>query len=130
MKERIRLIQEQLGLSQIEFANKLGISPASLSSIYTGRTNPTNNHVMAIHKAFPQINVNWLMFGEGDMTEGGVVGAALNEMVRRSIIMMREDLKMENLILSSVLLVWRCFLQKERKRQVVTWFQGWESLME
>ena len=79
MKERIRLIQEQLGLSQIEFANKLGISPASLSSIYTGRTNPTNNHVMAIHKAFPQINVNWLMFGEGDMTEGGIVGAALNE---------------------------------------------------
>lgn len=79
MKERIRLIQEQLGLSQIEFANKLGISPASLSSIYTGRTNPTNNHVMAIHKAFPQINVNWLMFGEGDMTEGGVVGAVLNE---------------------------------------------------
>lgn len=130
MKERIRLIQEQLGLSQIEFANKLGISPASLSSIYTGRTNPTNNHVMAIHKAFPQINVNWLMFGEGDMTEGGVVGAALNEMVRWSIIMMREDLKMENLILPSVLLVWRCFLQKERKRQVVTWFQGWVSLME
>lgn len=34
---------------------------------------------MAIHKAFPQINVNWLMFGEGDMTEGGAVGAALNE---------------------------------------------------
>lgn len=130
MKERIRLIQEQLGLSQIEFANKLGISPASLSSIYTGRTNPTNNHVMAIHKAFPQINVNWLMFGEGDMTEGGVVGAVLNEMVRRSIIMMREDLKMENLILPSVLLVWHCFLQKEWKRQVETWFQGWVSLME
>lgn len=130
MKERIRLIQEQLGLSQIEFANKLGISPASLSSIYTGRTNPTNNHVMAIHKAFPQINVNWLMFGEGDMTEGGVVGAVLNEMVGWLIIMMREDLKMENLILPSVLLVWRCFLQKERKRQVVTWFQGWVSLME
>ena len=44
--------------------------------------------------------------------------------------MMREDLKMENLILPSVLLVWYCFLQKEWKRQVVTWFQGWVSLME
>ena len=44
--------------------------------------------------------------------------------------MMREDLKMENLILPSVLLVWHCFLQKEWKRQVVTWFQGWGSLME
>ena len=43
--------------------------------------------------------------------------------------MMREDLKMENLKLPLVLLVWRCFLQKERKWHVVTWFQGWESLM-
>lgn len=72
MKERIKLIQEQLKLSQIEFANKLGISPASLSSIYTGRTNPTSNHVMAIHKAFPQINVNWLMFGEGEMCDSNL----------------------------------------------------------
>lgn len=67
MKDRIKLIMEQTGLSQQDFAAKLSISPASLSSIFTGRTNPTNNHVMAIHRAFPDINVNWLMFGEGDM---------------------------------------------------------------
>lgn len=54
-------------MSQQDFAAHLGISPASLSSIFTGRTNPTSNHVMAIHRAFPQINVNWLMFGEGEM---------------------------------------------------------------
>lgn len=54
-------------MSQQDFAAKLGISAASLSSIFTGRTNPTNNHVMAVHRAFPQINVNWLMFGEGEM---------------------------------------------------------------
>lgn len=70
MKDRIKLIMEKAGLSQQEFAAKLGISAASLSSIFTGRTNPTNNHVMAIHKAFPQINVNWLMFGEGDICMG------------------------------------------------------------
>ena len=58
---------ELAGLSQQEFAARLEISPASLSSIFTGRTNPTNNHVQAIHRAFPNINVNWLMFGEGDM---------------------------------------------------------------
>ena len=83
---------------------------------------------MAIHKAFPQINVNWLMFGEGDMTEGGVVGAALNE--NGEAVNNNDEGGMENLILPSVLLVWRCFLQKEGKRQVVTWFQGWGSLME
>lgn len=67
MKDRIRTIMEQAKLSQQDFAARLGISPASLSSIFTGRTNPTNNHVMAVHRAFPQINVNWLMFGEGQM---------------------------------------------------------------
>lgn len=70
MKDRIKLIMENVGLSQQEFASKLGISAASLSSIFTGRTNPTSNHVMAIHKVFPQINVNWLMFGEGEICMG------------------------------------------------------------
>lgn len=62
---------EKVNMSQQDFANKLGISPASLSSIFTGRTNPTNNHVQAIHRAFPEINVNWLLFGEGDMLVSG-----------------------------------------------------------
>lgn len=67
MKERIRRVMEYAQLSQQDFAIRLDISPASLSSIFTGRTNPTNNHVMAIHRAFPDININWLMFGEGNM---------------------------------------------------------------
>lgn len=67
MKERIRAVMEYAGMTQQEFAARLGISPASLSSIFTGRTNPTNNHVMAIHHAFPEINVSWLLFGEGEM---------------------------------------------------------------
>lgn len=67
MKERIRSIMQHERLSQQDFAARLGISAASLSSIFTGRTNPTNNHVMAVHRAFPRVNVNWLLFGEGDM---------------------------------------------------------------
>lgn len=67
MKDRIRQVMNYAGMSQQDFANRLDISAASLSSIFTGRTNPTNNHVNAIHKEFPEINVNWLMFGEGSM---------------------------------------------------------------
>ena len=67
MKERIRQILEWTKLSQQDFATRLGISPASLSSIFTGRTNPTNNHVQAIHRAFPEIDISWLLFGEGMM---------------------------------------------------------------
>ena len=67
MRERIRQVMDSMGLSQQEFAQKLGMSPASLSNIFNGRSNPTNNHVQAIHRAFPNINTNWLMFGEGTM---------------------------------------------------------------
>lgn len=67
MKDRIMQIMRAENMTQQEFAQTLDISPASLSSIFTGRTNPTNNHVQAIHRCFPNINVNWLMFGEGEM---------------------------------------------------------------
>lgn len=70
---------EQTGLSQQDFAAKLSISPASLSSIFTGRTNPTSNHVTAIHRAFPDISLNWLMFGEGDMHDGSAAPASSSD---------------------------------------------------
>lgn len=66
MKDRIRQIMDDVHMSQQDFAARLGISAASLSSIFTGRTRPTNNHVQAVHKAFPEININWLLFGEGE----------------------------------------------------------------
>lgn len=75
MKERIREVMEYAHQSQQDFAARLGISPASLSSIFTGRTNPTNNHVMAVHRAFPEVNINWLMFGEGEMLPEATLSA-------------------------------------------------------
>lgn len=87
MKDRIRSVMEYAKMTQQDFAARLGISPASLSSIFTGRTNPTNNHVMAVHRVFPEININWLMFGEGEMLaapaseNGGAVENMRNQAV-------------------------------------------------
>lgn len=67
MKERILQIMKRENMTQQEFAKAIDVSPASLSNIFNGKTNPTNNHVTAIHRRFPDININWLMFGEGDM---------------------------------------------------------------
>lgn len=67
MHVRIKKVMDHYGLQQQAFAMKLGVSPATISSIYKGRTKPTNNHVQAIHREFPEINTNWLLFGEGDM---------------------------------------------------------------
>ena len=54
-------------MTQQEFSQFLEMSPASLSSIFTGRTNPTLNVVESIKKKFDNINLDWLMFGNGSM---------------------------------------------------------------
>lgn len=69
-----------LGLSQQDFAARLDLSSSSISNIFNGRTNPTIMHVNAIHRAFPQINEKWLLFGEGEMIDGeNVTPSPMNE---------------------------------------------------
>ena len=70
MKNRIKEVMLKANLSQQDFAAKLGVSPASISSIFIGRTNPTITHASAVHKAFPEVRMEWLLFGEGEMTDG------------------------------------------------------------
>jgi DNA-binding XRE family transcriptional regulator len=67
MKDRIRQIMESMHMTQNVFAQFVEMSPASLSSIYTGRTQPTLNTVMAIKKKIPNINTDWLLSGKGEM---------------------------------------------------------------
>lgn len=67
MKDRIRTIMESHHMNQQVFANYIGIAAGSLSSIFKDRTRPTLNTVEAIRKAFPEVNMNWLLFGEGEM---------------------------------------------------------------
>ena len=67
MKERIKQLMEAQHMNQQTFSKMTGISTASLSSIFNGRTNPTLMHVEAIRNKFPNINLNWLLYGEGGM---------------------------------------------------------------
>ena len=67
IKDRIKQLMESMNMSQKDFARLLNMSSGSLSNIFLGRNRPTNNHTMAIHKAFPNVNINWLLFGEGQM---------------------------------------------------------------
>ena len=54
-------------MNQQTFAKMTGISTASLSSIFNSRTQPTLMHVEAIKKKFPNINLEWLLYGVGGM---------------------------------------------------------------
>lgn len=63
MKDRIRHLMDDQQLTQQSFAQLLEISPAQLSGIYNGRTKPTLNIVDAIHRKFPQVRTEWLLYG-------------------------------------------------------------------
>ena len=67
MKDRIRQIMESKHMTQQVFAQFIEMSPASLSSIFNGRTQPTLNVVNAIKKKIPDISLDWLMNGAGPM---------------------------------------------------------------
>lgn len=67
MEERIRQVMEYMQMKQKDFATKIGISEASLSGVFNGRTKANDRYVKGIHEAFPQIDLTWLLFGTGDM---------------------------------------------------------------
>ena len=76
MKDRIRQLMESQHMTQQTFSDFIGISSASLSSIFTGRTKPTLNTVEAIRSKFTKINLDWLMYGQGPMFKGQEADAA------------------------------------------------------
>ena len=67
MKDRIKMIMESQHMTQQTFAQFIQISPASLSSIFNGRTRPTLNMVEAIKNKIPNLSTDWLMFGKEPM---------------------------------------------------------------
>ena len=67
MKNRILAIMNHHHLSRKEFAEKTGISAASLSQILNGKQMATMKTVEAIYNAFPEIPLGWIMFGKGEM---------------------------------------------------------------
>ena len=67
MRDRIRQIMESTNMTQKTFAEYIGMSQAALSSIFNGRTKPTLNTVEAIRSKMPNISLEWLISGTGEM---------------------------------------------------------------
>lgn len=87
MKDRIKKIMESQKMTQQEFSDYIKIAPATLSSIFTGRTRPSLSVVEAIKNRFRDISTDWLMFGVGPMFKTVDVAADQhgNEMAKRGL---------------------------------------------
>ena len=66
MKDRIKTLRKDLGLTQEKFAERLNIKRNTLANYEIGRNEPIDAVVSLICREF-NVNENWLRTGQGDM---------------------------------------------------------------
>lgn len=65
--ERILLIMKHYKLNQRQFALKTEISPQSFNSMIVRNHEPKLSTIADILQAFPEVSIEWLVLGDGDM---------------------------------------------------------------
>ncbi|MBP5614733.1 MAG: helix-turn-helix transcriptional regulator, partial [Bacteroidales bacterium] len=66
MKERLKLLLQQVGMSQAEFADYIGVGRPSITHIMSGRDKTSQTVVSKTLLKFPELNPMWLLKGEGE----------------------------------------------------------------
>jgi len=70
--DRLKTYMGYLSMSSSQFADSANITRPTLSQIITGRNKKISNEVFSkIHKSHPDLNMMWLMFGDGSMLVDG-----------------------------------------------------------
>ena len=65
--DRINFILKHYNITAGDFADKLGIQKSSVSHLLSGRNKPSFQFLIKLLKAFPDINLNWFISGDGDI---------------------------------------------------------------
>ncbi|WP_242919106.1 helix-turn-helix transcriptional regulator [Pontibacter liquoris] len=67
MIERIRQVMHYKNLSSTQFADEVEVPRAVISHILSGRNKPSLDVMLKIIQTYRDIQLNWLLLGEGDM---------------------------------------------------------------
>ena len=70
LRERIHTLIHRENISRREFAIKVGKPVSNIYEILSGKRGIPKGLSTDIFTAFPQVNKDWLLFGEGSMYEG------------------------------------------------------------
>lgn len=74
---RLKEFMKHVGLPSTQFADCAKIARPTISQLLNGRNRKVSNELISkLHDAFPELNILWLMFGDGEMINNTVVNAA------------------------------------------------------
>ncbi len=62
---RLQKIFSYYNINASSFAEKIDVGKASISHLLSGRNNPSLDFVMRVIKAFPEVDLYWLLNGTG-----------------------------------------------------------------
>lgn len=73
------MFMQHNGITSSQFADTCEISRPTLSQLLNGRNKKVSDEVISkIHRAYPTLNILWLMFGDGEMIVPNPNGSALS----------------------------------------------------
>lgn len=85
MKDRIKALRKELGLTQEKFAKRLSMKRNTIANYEIGRNEPIDAVISLICKEF-KVNEEWLRTGEGEM----FLKPEQNDLVSRAAVLLGE----------------------------------------
>ena len=76
MNKRLQKFLDAENVSQSQFADSINVARASVSHIIAGRNKPGFDFVEKMARAYPMLNVEWLITGKGKMYKDNSVAAS------------------------------------------------------
>ena len=86
MKDRITLLIKAKNLTAAQFADEIGVQKSSISHILSGRNNASLDFIQKILVSYPDVNMEWLMFGKGPIFKSAEINPNHNNDGRFSTI--------------------------------------------
>ena len=97
MHIRIKKWIENQGLKSSSFADKIGVNRATISHVLSGRNKPSIDFLDKMIRAFPDLNPNWIVSGDGLMYKSDGVKEVVKSKNIKKIVVFYDDNSFEEL---------------------------------
>jgi transcriptional regulator with XRE-family HTH domain len=97
MHIRIKKWIENQGLKSSSFADKIGVNRATISHVLSGRNKPSIDFLDKMIRAFPDLNSNWIVSGDGLMHKSDGVKEVVKSKNIKKIVVFYDDNSFEEL---------------------------------
>jgi len=97
MHIRIKKWIESKELKSSSFADKIGVNRATISHVLSGRNKPSIDFLDKMIRAFPDLNSNWIVSGDGLMHKSDGVKEEVKSKNIKKIVVFYDDNSFEEL---------------------------------